>query len=74
MSYTIGACSKCGGAVQIPDVWSGIVPPKPQCGSCGAVAKNAYGNVIPMEDNHYTCPLGSLGPLGQNTNNLWRKL
>lgn len=39
MSYTvIGVCSTCGGLVSVPSVWSGLVPPVPQCGVCGALA------------------------------------
>jgi len=48
--HTIGTCSKCGGPVQIQSPWSGIIPPTPRCSSCGAVAANAYGPVIPMAD------------------------
>lgn len=43
----IGTCSHCGGPVQTPDVWGGILPPTPTCTQCGAVAAN-HGPVIPM--------------------------
>lgn len=49
MNKTLGTCSRCGGAVRIPIVWMGVNPPKATCGSCGATAKNAYGDVIQME-------------------------
>ena len=48
MLRTIGSCSNCGGAVQIPDEWMYTVPPIPTCSSCGARAKQAHGPVIPM--------------------------
>ncbi len=44
---TIGTCSLCGGPVQIPQMWGGLVPPDPTCAKCGAVAAR-YGPVIPM--------------------------
>lgn len=52
---TIGTCSKCNGPVQVPDLWSGTVPPVPTCAHCGATAKDPYGPImvtmrpIPME-------------------------
>ena len=60
---TIGSCSKCGGPVQLPMFWGGSIPPKPTCGDCGAVAKQAHGPVIPMErrrdDLRNKCVTGS---------------
>lgn len=44
----IGTCSICGGAVSVPRVWMGIIPPTPRCGGCGAMAA-AHGPVIPMQ-------------------------
>jgi hypothetical protein len=44
---TIGTCSLCGGPVQVPSVWMGVVPPTPACASCGATAAQ-HGPVIPM--------------------------
>lgn len=40
MSYdtVIGTCSLCGGAVRVPAVWHGVIPPTPMCERCGAVA------------------------------------
>lgn len=46
---TIGTCSLCGGAVTLPTVWLGIVPPTPTCSTCGATPKQAHGPVIDME-------------------------
>lgn len=47
MMNTIGTCSICGGPVQLPAIWHGVVPPQPTCGGCGAVAAS-YGPVVPM--------------------------
>ena len=44
----IGTCSLCGGAVCVPIIWNGIIPPTPRCNMCGAVAC-ASGPVIPMQ-------------------------
>lgn len=52
----IGTCSLCGGAVTIPDVWCGVVPPTPSCSSCGAVPLDAHGPVIPMRQNRRAKP------------------
>jgi hypothetical protein len=50
MSVTrIGTCGICGGAVSVPAVWFGIIPPDAHCERCGAVPKNQYGPVLPME-------------------------
>jgi hypothetical protein len=49
MGRVVGTCSRCSGPVMIPDPWWGVVPPKPKCASCGAVAAQPYGPVIPME-------------------------
>lgn len=46
---TIGTCSICGGPVIVPDIWLGIVPPDPECGSCGAVKRESHGPVIDMQ-------------------------
>lgn len=46
---TIGTCSLCGGAVQVPMFWGGSVPPTPRCSNCNATKKNVYGGVIDME-------------------------
>lgn len=45
----IGTCSLCGGAVTVPTLWGGIIPPTPTCSSCGAVKKAAHGPVVEME-------------------------
>ncbi len=42
----IGTCSFCGGAVTVPTVWAGVIPPTPTCASCGAIKKQSYGPVI----------------------------
>lgn len=49
MNKTIGTCSICGGPVQVPDVWMGIVPPTPTCARCGATARDSFGPLIPMK-------------------------
>jgi hypothetical protein len=49
MYQTIGTCSLCRGAVTVPNVWGGIIPPTPTCSSCGAKPANPHGPVIDME-------------------------
>ena len=49
MNKTIGTCSLCGGAVQVPHLWGGIQPAVPTCARCGATEKNPHGPVIQME-------------------------
>lgn len=49
MNRTIGTCSLCGGAVTVPSVWMGVIPPVPTCSGCGARAAEAHGPVIPMK-------------------------
>ncbi len=49
MNCTIGTCSKCGGAVQIPAEWWSVSPPTPTCNRCGGVPKSAQP-VIPMAE------------------------
>lgn len=49
MNTTIGTCSSCGGPVQIPAYWGGIMPPTPQCAKCGATPKEPFGRIIPMK-------------------------
>lgn len=44
----IGSCSLCGGAVRVPAVWHGVIPPTPTCERCGAIAAPAQAPVIPM--------------------------
>jgi len=36
----LGKCSCCGGLVMVPGAWAGILPPRPTCSSCGAVAED----------------------------------
>lgn len=36
---TIGRCSKCGGEVEVPNVWGGVIPPTPTCHRCGATKR-----------------------------------
>ena len=47
----IGTCGRCGGPVQVPELWGGTVPPVPACMSCGSTAKYPYGPTIPMDGN-----------------------
>lgn len=42
----LGACSLCGGTVELPDKWYGIDPPRPSCRRCHATKKLA---VIEMD-------------------------
>ncbi len=44
----LGTCSICGGAVTVPHVWMGLLPPTPTCMCCGAKARD-NGPVIPMQ-------------------------
>lgn len=46
--HILGSCSRCGGAVAVPGVWLGIIPPTPTCNRCGARAAQ-HGPVIEME-------------------------
>ncbi len=48
MNQAIGICSLCGGDVVLPTHYMSVVPPKPTCESCGAVAKTK-GPVVPMQ-------------------------
>lgn len=47
----VGTCSICGGPVTVPETWMGIYQPIPKCESCGAIEKQPFGPVIPMEPN-----------------------
>jgi len=62
MSVTrIGTCGICGGAVSIHSVWFGAIPPDVHCERCGAVPKNQYGPVLPMEQaRQYTIEAAEL--------------
>lgn len=53
----IGTCSLCGGPVTVPTVIWSVVPPSPTCQRCGAVQRQSYGPVIPMEKPHQTWTL-----------------
>lgn len=47
----IGTCGNCGGPVETPDAWLGILPPPAACQSCGSTPKKSYepyGPVLPM--------------------------
>jgi hypothetical protein len=48
MYQVIGTCSQCRGAVTLPQVWGGILPPTPTCSNCGAQPANPHGPVIDM--------------------------
>lgn len=45
----VGTCGNCGGAVTVPVVFLSVVPPTPQCDSCGSRPANAFGPVVKME-------------------------
>ncbi len=51
MDQIIGTCGKCGGPVQIPMVWYGIIPPTPQCAFCHSIPENAFGPRLRMLPN-----------------------
>lgn len=54
--HTIGTCGHCGGPVQMPECWSGLVPP-PTCALCGATAKQDRGlPVMPMNPILFISP------------------
>lgn len=44
----IGTCSLCGGPVEAPDAWMGILPAPATCKNCGAV-RPQHGPVIDMQ-------------------------
>lgn len=44
----VGTCGNCGGSVEVPKVWMGIIPPVPTCRTCGAIPKNVFGPRLPM--------------------------
>lgn len=67
----IGTCSECGGAVGIPDVWGGVIPPTPTCTRCGAVAAN-HGPVIPMIKPQSETSI-NWGDIVRNINSTWAK-
>jgi len=52
-NITVGTCGVCGGPVCIPSAWYGINPPPKQCSVCGAIAKESYGPVLPMQERQY---------------------
>lgn len=45
----IGKCSLCGGRVTVPSVFHSVIPPKPTCESCGAIAAEPDLPVVPMQ-------------------------
>ncbi len=45
---TLGTCSLCGDAVQIPAVYMSTSPPVPTCAGCGAVKADRHGPTIDM--------------------------
>ena len=47
-TIVLGTCSLCGGAVSVPQIWHGVIPPVPTCESCGATKKEDNGPVIDM--------------------------
>lgn len=65
-AIVLGTCSICGGAVTIPKLWYGTIPPVPICSKCGATKKTeTYGPVIPMvpnSSNFIPTPFGPLTP------------
>lgn len=48
MRQIIGTCSICGGAVTLPELWGGVLPPTGTCEKCGATEKPNHGPTIPM--------------------------
>lgn len=50
MTHIVGTCGRCGGPVELPDVWMGIYPPTPTCRQCGATAKENHGQKLDMDD------------------------
>lgn len=50
MSRTVGTCGACGGRVSVPSVWHGVVPPVPECESCGRTPKQPHGPKIEMDE------------------------
>lgn len=68
MYTTVGTCGKCGGAVMVPTIWYGIIPPDATCQKCGAIAAN-HGNILPMIDapKKYTNTTFTINPVIQTT-------
>lgn len=56
----IGTCSLCGGPVESPDAWLGMLPAPATCKNCGAV-RPQYGPVIEM--HRPASPLPTPSPL-----------
>lgn len=52
---TIGACSLCGGPVQIPRMWFGAEPPRPRCMLCRAES-TSLAPVIEMRPRNRPMP------------------
>lgn len=50
MFKVIGTCSACAGAVVVPELWSGVIPPTPHCLSCKRQAQNPFGKTIQVAD------------------------
>lgn len=61
MNTTVGTCGNCGGPVQVPTAWYGVLPPTPTCGQCGATAKPNHGRVLPMNPAPHKPALGGAG-------------
>lgn len=49
----LGACSLCGGCVELPDVWYSTVPPVPTCRGCQATKKLAVIEMTPSKFRRY---------------------
>ena len=49
----LGACSLCGGTVEIPDAWYGMDPPQPTCRRCHATKKLAVIEMTPSKRHRY---------------------
>ena len=45
----VGTCGICGGAITVPGVWGGIIPPTPSCTRCRAIPADAHGPVRQMK-------------------------
>lgn len=49
MKQVVGKCGECGGRVTVETVYLSIVPPVPQCESCGVyVDDTAHLPILPM--------------------------
>lgn len=59
--HIIGTCSRCGGRVGVPRIWSAVIPPVPTCQRCGATRRDSHGPVIDMDEAPQIKTSGSAG-------------